>query len=149
MTASNNRKYYSLLIADGALNEEPNIGWSVQFGDFSKKVVEQERVDSFRSVPKKYTKIICTNGTQKEIDATVAILNGRKMEYRLGSSSMVSAPGIVRWAINGASFPKDVEAMARVIAETWSLPSIAAERLVTKKVPFTIDGEAVVFTVNA
>lgn len=41
--------------------------------------------------------------------------------YKLHSDEMVSAPGIVRWAQNGAKFKKDREAMARVIAAGWPI----------------------------
>ena len=65
--------------------------------------------------------------------------------YRLGSNEMVSAPGMVRWAINGASFKSDIPQMVKVI-ESWGVPKAAAHALVTKKVPFTVEGETVVFT---
>lgn len=66
--------------------------------------------------------------------------------YRLGSSSMVSAPGLVRWAINGAKFPRDRKTVTNVIAQTWSVPMAAATKLVTEAVSFTVEGETVVFT---
>jgi hypothetical protein len=66
--------------------------------------------------------------------------------YRLGSTEFVSAPGMVKWAINGAKFRKDRDAMIKVIAETWNVPRPAAFALVTGEVPFTLDGETVVFT---
>jgi hypothetical protein len=65
--------------------------------------------------------------------------------YRLGSSPFVYAPGLIAWAINGASFPKDRKNLANVVAATWKLPMAAATALVTRKVPHTIDGETVVF----
>ncbi|UGY15184.1 hypothetical protein HAP48_0042780 [Bradyrhizobium septentrionale] len=66
--------------------------------------------------------------------------------FRLGSSPMVSAPGMVRWAIAGAKFPRDRKTVANVIAQTWSVPMAAAIKLVTQTVPFTVEGETVVFT---
>lgn len=67
--------------------------------------------------------------------------------YRLGSTPAIYAPGIVRWAINGAHFKKDRPQMARVIAQGWNLPEDAALALVTKQVPYTIENDAVVFSV--
>jgi len=55
--------------------------------------------------------------------------------YRLGSNEMVSAPGMVAWAINGAHFEKDRAQMIRVITDGWHLPEAAARALVTGKVP--------------
>ena len=41
-------------------------------------------------------------------------------QYRLGSTEMVSAPGMVRWAINGAKFKERREAqMIKVIIDGW------------------------------
>lgn len=67
--------------------------------------------------------------------------------YRLGSSPAIYAPGMVKWAINGAHFAKDRAQMVRVIAQGWNLPDDAARALVTKAVPYTIDDDAVVFSV--
>jgi hypothetical protein len=66
-------------------------------------------------------------------------------EYRLGSAEFVCAPSLVAWAINGAYFKKDRDKVVNVIAKTWSIPFDAALALATKKVPYTIDGETVVF----
>ena len=67
--------------------------------------------------------------------------------YRLGSSPAIHAPGMVAWAINGATFKQDRATMARVIAQGWNLPEDAAHKLVTKQVPYTIENDAVVFSV--
>jgi hypothetical protein len=67
-------------------------------------------------------------------------------QYRLGSTDAVSAPGMVRWAINGAHFEKDRPAMVNVIANTWGLPQDAATALLLQQVPYTIEDEAVVFS---
>ena len=67
-------------------------------------------------------------------------------QYRLGSAEMVSAPGIVKWAINGAHFESDRETVINVIVQGWSVPRDAAAALVTKQVPYTLDGETVVFS---
>jgi hypothetical protein len=58
---------------------------------------------------------------------------------------MVSAPGMVKWAINGAHFGKDRAAMVNVIAKTWGLPRDVATALVLQQVPYIIDNETVVF----
>lgn len=65
--------------------------------------------------------------------------------YRLASAEFVSAPGLIRWAINGAKFEKDRAQMIDVVAQTWSVPPDAAEALLTEQVPFSIEGETVVF----
>lgn len=69
--------------------------------------------------------------------------------YRLGSSPAIHAPGMVAWAINGAAFKKDRAKMVQIIAQGWNLPEDAARELVTKRVPYTIEGETVVFSVGA
>lgn len=66
--------------------------------------------------------------------------------YRLGSAEMVYAPGLIKWAINGAKFEADRPAMIDVITATWSIPPEAAMALVMERVPFTVENEAVVFT---
>jgi hypothetical protein len=67
------------------------------------------------------------------------------MKYRLGSSPAIHAPGMVRWAINGAKFERDRTNMVNVIAQGWNLPADAARKLVTGEAPFTVDGETVEF----
>lgn len=66
--------------------------------------------------------------------------------YRLGSSESVCAPGIVRWAINGAYFPRDRRHLVNIVAATWNIPTLAATALVTRKVAFTVEDETVIFT---
>lgn len=65
--------------------------------------------------------------------------------YRLGSSQLVSAPGIIRWAINGYAFPEDREAMTNIVSDTWKIPTEATEKLLSGETNYEIDGEAVVF----
>ena len=60
--------------------------------------------------------------------------------YRLGSSGMVNSHGLVRWAINGYHFPKDRKTLVKVIAESWHIPAEAATALLSKTVPFTVEG---------
>lgn len=66
--------------------------------------------------------------------------------YRLLSSPMVSAPGLVAWAINGYAFKRDRKVLLNVITSTWGIPKGAAASLLSKSVPYTTDGETVVFT---
>ncbi len=68
-----------------------------------------------------------------------------KAKYILGSSPAFYAPGMIRWAINGAAFPKDAPTMAKVVSEGWGVPLAAAKALVLQKVPYTVEGEAVIF----
>jgi hypothetical protein len=67
------------------------------------------------------------------------------VKYKLGSNEGIYAPGMVRWAINGAKFEADAPQMIKVISEGWKVPVKAAEALVLGKVPYAIEGEAVVF----
>ncbi len=66
--------------------------------------------------------------------------------YRLGSASMIYAPGVVAWAINGYAFKKDRKAMVNVITSGWDIPVGAAEALLSKKASYTVEKETVVFT---
>lgn len=66
--------------------------------------------------------------------------------YRLGSSEMVYAPGMIAWAINGYAFEKDRKVLLSLVSETWSLPEATAHRLLSREITYTIEGEAVVLT---
>lgn len=69
--------------------------------------------------------------------------------YRLGSSGLVHTPGIIAWAINGYAFPRDRKTMMKVIGETFpSVPAPAIEKLLSKAVPYAVEDETVVFTVE-
>jgi hypothetical protein len=67
-------------------------------------------------------------------------------QYRLGSAEMISAPGLIKWAMNGARFRKDRTAMVNVVVKTWGVPEDAATALLLEQVPYTVEDEAVVFT---
>lgn len=67
------RKYYSLVVNDAAKGEAPN--WGVQFGDYSRDCVEEEREEYLRDYPARCIKIICTGAGQADIDAAVSKLN--------------------------------------------------------------------------
>jgi hypothetical protein len=60
---------------------------------------------------------------------------------------MVYAPGIVKWAMSGYWNKPDRKQLEKVIAEGWKIPVEAARALLSKTVPFTVEGETVVFTV--
>jgi hypothetical protein len=64
--------------------------------------------------------------------------------YRLGSSEMVYAPGIIRWAICG--FKSDRQAMIEIVLSWKGVSEAAAIALLSQRVPFTVEGETVVFT---
>lgn len=67
--------------------------------------------------------------------------------YRLASTEMISAPGMIRWAINGYAFKRDRAIMAKIITEGWpGLTKEATKALLSKSVPFTVEEETVVFT---
>lgn len=68
----------------------------------------------------------------------------KKNQYRLGSSPFVFAPGFIRWA---QQFYRERPRKAvNMIVEGWNgLPRPAAIALLSGKVPFAIEGEAVVF----
>jgi len=67
-------------------------------------------------------------------------------QYRLGSAEMISAPGLIKWAINGAHFEKDRANLVNVVVKTWGVPEDAATALLLQQVPYTIEDEAVVFS---
>lgn len=66
--------------------------------------------------------------------------------YRLGSNKMVYTPNIVRAAM--AEYAHRPEWAIKLLTEGWSLPAAAATALLTKAVPYTVEDEAVVFTVE-
>ena len=67
-------------------------------------------------------------------------------KYRLGSSGLVYAPGIVAYAVNGFAFKSDRAKLVKLIADCWSIPAHAATALLSKSAPYEIENEAVVFT---
>jgi hypothetical protein len=68
--------------------------------------------------------------------------------YRLGSAPMVHAPGLVAWAINGYAHKADRATMETIISDSWSIPIGPTRALLSKAVPYTVDGDAVVFAFN-
>lgn len=69
--------------------------------------------------------------------------------YRLGSSPLVHAPGIIVWARSGYLFPKDRPQLIKIISETWGIPTDATADLLSGKTPYTIEGETVVFAATS
>lgn len=59
------KKYYSLLTFEAGR-------WCIQFGDYKKSVVQDEKEDSYSD---EKCKIICTNDDQASIDQKIAELN--------------------------------------------------------------------------
>jgi hypothetical protein len=70
------RKYFTLCTRDDG-------GWSPQFGDYVRRVVDDERDDYRQRVKAKDIKIITTDGTQAAIDAAVAVLNETERKARI------------------------------------------------------------------
>ena len=66
--------------------------------------------------------------------------------YRLGSTPLISAPGIVVWAINGYAFKADRKNLVRVIRDGWKVPEEAAVALLSGAAVYEISDEVVVFT---
>lgn len=66
--------------------------------------------------------------------------------YKLQSSALIYAPGIVAWAINGYHFKSDRKQLTAVISEGWNVPADAARALLSGDVAHTIDGDCVRFT---
>lgn len=65
--------------------------------------------------------------------------------YRLNSAAFVYAPGLIAWAINGYAFKRDRKVMVKIIADTWRLPDAAADALLSKRAPFRVEDETVIF----
>jgi hypothetical protein len=60
---------------------------------------------------------------------------------------MLHAPGMIRWAINGYAYKRDRDVMTKVVVEGWrGVPEAAARALLSKSVPFEVEGDVVVFT---
>lgn len=68
--------------------------------------------------------------------------------YRLGSNTLVNAPGVVAWAINGYAFERDRAILRRVIVDGWpGVPEDAAHQLLAGEISHKIVGDTVVFTI--
>lgn len=58
--------------------------------------------------------------------------------YRLGSSEMVNAHGIVRWAINGYAFKRERRKLEDVLLAWPGIPRSAIKKLLSQEVPYTV-----------
>jgi hypothetical protein len=67
--------------------------------------------------------------------------------YRLGSSPVIYAPGVVKWA--QTHFRSAPELMTKVIQDGWGVPVEAAWALCAQTVRFWVEDDVVVFTTNA
>lgn len=68
--------------------------------------------------------------------------------YRLGSSSLVHAPGLIVWAINAYAFPRDRAAILRVVIDTWpGLPDETARRLLSGDLAYRVENDTIVIDV--
>lgn len=69
------KRYYTLLVRDSSYTAR-DAGWGVEFGDYDKECVEQERDDKVQSgwpeVKRCDTAIVTSGDTQDAIDAAVA-----------------------------------------------------------------------------
>lgn len=65
--------------------------------------------------------------------------------YRLTSSPLIYAPGILAWAINGYKFPRDRANMLNVVRQTWNLSEECAEALLSGNISYRIEDDAVTF----
>lgn len=69
--------------------------------------------------------------------------------YRLGSSPLVHAPGLIEWAINAYAFPRDRAAILRVVTETWpGLPDAHAMLLLSLGLAYGLDHDTLVFGIR-
>jgi hypothetical protein len=64
--------------------------------------------------------------------------------YRLLSTPMVHTPGILAWAINAYRFPKDRKAIRKVMESYPGLPDEIIDGLLSKSIPYTVEGETVI-----
>lgn len=70
--------------------------------------------------------------------------------YRLQSHPMIHTPGVIAWAINGYAFEDDRASLRSFITGAFpTVPEEALEQLLTKTVPYKIEGDVVVFSVDA
>jgi hypothetical protein len=67
---------------------------------------------------------------------------------RLASTTMIHAPGILRWAMNGFKFPRDRKRM-RDVMKSWEGSGLTDKQwdgVLAGTIPHTIDGDTVVIT---
>lgn len=64
--------------------------------------------------------------------------------YRLGSSWMFNAPGVLRWAIEGYKIPDQQDGMVKIFENGYGLPAEVARGLLSGQIPHRVDGEVVI-----
>jgi hypothetical protein len=69
--------------------------------------------------------------------------------YRLGSSGLVHTPGFMRMLLHAYGVPCDRAWALRTLSEGWSLPEAAAIAVLSRAVPYRVEGDNVVFEVTA
>jgi hypothetical protein len=71
----------------------------------------------------------------------------KQRTFRLASTEMVHAPGLLRWAMNGAKFKKDRPKMRNVM-KSWptDLTDKEWDGVLLGTIPHTIEGDVVVIT---
>lgn len=67
--------------------------------------------------------------------------------FRLGSNQMVSAPGILKWAMNGYKFKRDRKKMVNVMKSWPGLTDEQWGKVLAGEIPHTIEGDVVVITI--
>lgn len=69
--------------------------------------------------------------------------------YRLGSSPLVHAPGLIEWAINAYAFPRDRAVVLRVVTETWpGLPEEHASLVLSRALSYNLDDDTVILEIS-
>ena len=58
----------------------------------------------------------------------------------------IHAPSLVEWCMTGCSYHRRAElpAMANLLVAAWQLPTWVANAMLTRRMPYTIDGDTVV-----
>ena len=78
-------------------------------------------------------------------------MNTQTIEVRLGSSSFVHAPGVLRWAqaLYQVGPPRNQTRAVKVM-KSWPAEITTAEwrQLLSGKIPFTVEDETVIFTIT-
>lgn len=63
---------------------------------------------------------------------------------RLGSMEMISAPGMLAWAMNGYKFKRDRKNMVNVMKSWPGLTDDQWNKVLAGEIPHTIEGDVVV-----
>lgn len=71
--------------------------------------------------------------------------NSSPKTYRLGSSGLVFAPGVVRAAVE--TYKANPNVSVRLLADGWGLPNDVARKVCSRDLPYKIEGDTVVIVV--